>query len=55
VRRAAAVVVQRGDGPALDEALAAHADAIRDAAARMQPALDRCAGDAAFAEALTTP
>lgn len=53
VRVAAAAAVDRGNGRALDRALEAHADRIKDAAARMQPALTKCGNDAAFAESLT--
>jgi hypothetical protein len=53
VRVAAAAVDDRGDGRALDNALEAHADAIAAAAGRIQPAVDRCFGNAAFAEAMT--
>ena len=53
VRVAAALAAQRGRGPDLDAALEAHATRIAEAAARMQPALTRCAGDAGFVAALT--
>ena len=53
VRVASAAAVDRGNGRALDRALEAHADRIKAAAERMQPALTKCGDDPAFAAALT--
>lgn len=53
VRIASAAAVDRGDGVALDRALEAHAERIKAAASRMQPALAKCGSDAGFTEALT--
>jgi len=53
VRTAQATVADRGGGRELDAALAAHADRITAAAARMRPAIVACRGDADFAAAVT--
>ena len=52
-RDAAAEAARRGRARELDAALETHADAIAAAVARMRPALAACAGDTAFAEAIT--
>jgi hypothetical protein len=53
VRIAQAAVADRGAGRALDAALAAYADRITAAAARMRPAIVACHADADFAAAIT--
>jgi hypothetical protein len=53
VRAATSTAIDAGHGPELDAALEAHAARIATAAATMQPNLDRCASDPAFASALT--
>jgi hypothetical protein len=52
VRAASSAAIDAGHGPELDAALEAHAARIATAAATMQPNLDRCASDPAFAATL---